>query len=308
MTLSGPMVFLLAPPVTQTPLRWLPSACVPLISVPIRFPVTMLFEARSHTPMPKSLLLDRFPCPIGPIPEFRSPPMTLFLPWRATTNPVPVKWITCNPRMVFPSETISRPGIHVSLASWLPSRITPALLASMVRFPWWICGSPLVTEMATCASGGKTLGSNVIVSPLCASCIAWRKVPGPLSAALVTSRVLPWGVGVGVGGTAVAVGSASVGVSVSGAAVGVGPGVQDERASTAPIIKENKAFFIIHSPVSSIGWLRLQSQFHRVHEVAVHALWAREPGSPHTAQSRRASRPGQTAAIAPDKFLQIPVR
>src|SRR3972149_10817243 len=153
--------------------------------------------------------------------------------------------------------------------------------------------------MVTGAFGGKMAESNVIVSWDCASCIAWRSVPGPLSAALVTSRVLPWGTGVGVGGTAVAVGSASVGVSVSGAAVGVGPGVQDERASTAPIIKENKAFFIIHSPVSSIGWLRLQSQFHRVHEVAVQALWAREPRSPRTGEAGKVCHPEQTAAIAP---------
>src|SRR3990172_3192839 len=113
--------------------------------------------------------------------------------------------------------------------------------------------------MVTGASGGKMAGSNVIVSPFCASCNAWRSVPGPLSAALVTSRVLPWGAGVGVAGscigvgdasvrvgaTVVAVGCSSVCVGISGAAVGVSLGIQAESASITAIMRGKIAFFII---------------------------------------------------------------
>src|SRR3970040_179157 len=113
--------------------------------------------------------------------------------------------------------------------------------------------------MVTGASGGKTDGSNVIVSPFCASSIAWRSVPGPLSSALVTSRVLPWGAGGGVAGscigvgdasvrvgaTVVAVGCSSVCVGISGAAVGVSLGIQAESASITAIMRGKIAFFII---------------------------------------------------------------
>ena len=46
------------------------------------------------------------------------------------------------------------------------------------------------------ALGGKTAGSKVMVSPLCASSNTWRKVPGPASAVLVTTKVFPCGIGV----------------------------------------------------------------------------------------------------------------
>ena len=161
--------------------------------------------------------------------------------------------------MVFASDsTICRPASQSPPAS-LPSRITPALLASIVRLPWRICGSSLAMKMVTGSSGGKMAGLNVIVSPFCASSIAWRNVPGPLSAGLVTSRVLPWGAGVGVAGscigvgdasvrvgaTVVAVGCSSVCVGISGAAVGVSLGIQAESASITAIMRGKIAFFII---------------------------------------------------------------
>jgi hypothetical protein len=80
-------------------------------------------------------------------------------------------------------------------AIFLPSRITPALLASMVMLPWVISGKPLDKLIITAALEGKILGSNVSVSPCSASNNACRSVPGPLSAALVT-RI---GTGVDVG-------------------------------------------------------------------------------------------------------------
>lgn len=52
------------------------------------------------------------------------------------------------------------------------------------------------------ALGGKTVGSNVIMSLLRASNNVWRRVPGPLSAVLITTIVLGGvsvGEGVGVG-------------------------------------------------------------------------------------------------------------
>jgi len=66
----------------------------------------------------------------------------------------------------------------------------------------------------------------VIVSPLCASNSASRKVPGPLSAALVTTIVFPFGfeVIVAVGTTGVNVDRSRVGVGVCATSVGVGDG------------------------------------------------------------------------------------
>lgn len=76
---------------------------------------------------------------------------------------------------------------------------------------------------------------------------AWRSVPGPLSAALVTSRVLTWGVGVGgnwvgVGRTKVRVGSTVV--AVGSVSVGVGLGAQADSPSTATIPRAKKVFII----------------------------------------------------------------
>src|SRR4030067_705130 len=81
--------------------------------------------------------------------------------------------------------------------------------------------------MVAGASGGKTSGSKVIMSPLCASNNAWRKVPEPLSAVLLTIMVSPFGNGVGVDSasvfvndTVVVVGDIDVGMGISGTAVG----------------------------------------------------------------------------------------
>lgn len=49
------------------------------------------------------------------------------------------------------------------------------------------------------ARGGKTAGSKVIMSPLCASSNACRRAPEPLSAVLVTIMVFPGAGGVSVG-------------------------------------------------------------------------------------------------------------
>jgi len=57
-------------------------------------------------------------------------------------------------------------------------------------------------------------GSNVMMSPFCASCIAWRKVPGPLSALLLTTI-----------GTGVGVGDGWSGRSLDGKEVAVGKGL-----------------------------------------------------------------------------------
>jgi len=151
--------------------------------------------------------------------------------------PGPEKLVICNPRMVFASDsTICRPASQSPVAL-LPSNTTPALLASIVTLPWRMCGNSLAMKMVTGASGGKTAGSNVMVSPFCASSIAWRRVPGPLSAGVVTSRVLPWGVGVG--GTAVAVGGVSVGVTGVGEIGGWVTGIQAVRMRAIPS-KQNR--------------------------------------------------------------------
>ncbi len=80
--------------------------------------------------------------------------------------------------------------------------------------------------MVAGASGEKTAGSKVIVSPGCAFSNAWRSVPGPLSDGLVTEIVTPSGIGadvVGVGvRVAIAAGESLGGISETPVAVGVG--------------------------------------------------------------------------------------
>ena len=72
---------------------------------------------------------------------------------------------------------------------------------------------------------GKTEPSNKMMSPGLTPCMASRKVPEPLSSALVTTKVFPVGIGVSVGvdGTFVRVG-ASV-ISAGSVAVLVGEGL-----------------------------------------------------------------------------------
>jgi hypothetical protein len=41
-------------------------------------------------------------------------------------------------------------------------------------------------------AGGKAVASKVIVSSMAASSMAWRRVPAPASAVLVTVRVAAW--------------------------------------------------------------------------------------------------------------------
>ena len=81
--------------------------------------------------------------------------------------------------------------------------------------------------------GGKTAGSKVMVSPLCASSNAWRKVPGPLSAVLVTTMVLPWACGAGATSSSTSSGGAGVGVGVGITGVPAGPVHDITRRSIA---------------------------------------------------------------------------
>lgn len=135
--------------------------------------------------------------------------------------------------MVLLFDEMTRPWRNSCAVISVPSRMTPALLASIVKLPWMSSGRPLVRVMAVGLLGGKTFGSNVMMSSGFASKSAWRMVPGPSSAALIT--IIVTGVGVGDGGTSVAVGvtvdvavGARVGVSTNvgvGGGVGVGVGV-----------------------------------------------------------------------------------
>ena len=100
-------------------------------------------------------------------------------------------------------------------------------------------------------SGEKTVGSKVIVSPGLATNIAWRRVPGPLSATLVTTIVFPFGIGVivGVGSTSVSVGGINVGVSATGVAAGDGLGSQPFKASVRMVARRNRKLVLLIVPL-----------------------------------------------------------
>ncbi len=87
------------------------------------------------------------------------------------------------------------------------------------------------------AVDGKAAESKVMVSPLFASHSAWRNVPGPLSSALVTTIVFPFGIGV-----IVAVGI----IDATGVAEGDGLGSQLHKLRESMAIrKSGKAIFFI---------------------------------------------------------------
>ncbi len=93
-------------------------------------------------------------------------------------------------------------------------------------------------------------GSKVMMSPLCASSSAWRKVPEPLSAALVTVMVSPCGTEVGVAATEMVVGVAAtemvVGVAATEMVVGDGPKPQPatRTANTTRVVNITHFFFL----------------------------------------------------------------
>lgn len=82
--------------------------------------------------------------------------------------PASEKPIICRPRMVLLLDEMESP----CPVTWLPSRITPALLASIVKLPWEISGKLLVRIMGVGELGGKIDGSKVIKSPRRASNMA----------------------------------------------------------------------------------------------------------------------------------------
>ena len=73
-------------------------------------------------------------------------------------------------------------------------------------------------------SGGKTSASKVMLSPLSASNSAWRKVPGPLSAVLLTTRGLPRGIVASVASGMGTGGAVTIGVEVYAVGAGAKPG------------------------------------------------------------------------------------
>ncbi len=93
----------------------------------------------------------------------------------------------------------------------LPSRMTPALLASIVRLPERSSGSSVERLIVTGESGGNTDGSKEITAGAVASSMACRRVPAPASSELVTTYSMGagvWGLmgGVATSDTDVAVG------------------------------------------------------------------------------------------------------
>ena len=96
-----------------------------------------------------------------------------------------------------------------------------------------------------------------MISPAVASMSAWRRVPGPLSSALVTMIVLPLGTGVivDVGGAGDSVGNTAVGVY--GMVVTAGDGVDPQlfKTRTRMVVKRSAKvtlFFFIHEPSIAI--------------------------------------------------------
>jgi hypothetical protein len=71
----------------------------------------------------------------------------------------------------------------------LPSRTTPAPLASILKLWVEIIGNSLCKKIVVGVLDGKRLGSKVIRSPGWAADRACRNVPEPLSAALVMTMV-----------------------------------------------------------------------------------------------------------------------
>ncbi len=109
----------------------LPIGVNPLKSVPIIFPVIKFPPPEDNNWIPTPLLLIRFPSPTGPTPKFR---VTTNLVERTSFNIYTNlgKLIICNPITLLQSELIIKPK---SLDKLLPSKITPALLASSVILP-----------------------------------------------------------------------------------------------------------------------------------------------------------------------------
>ena len=175
---SPPITLLLAPSPMNTPSERLPAALVPVASVPMTLPRTWLpVVPASHNRTPNlRLLLIRFSSMIALL----APP--------SSTIPSCGKLRTRNPRIVIPSAPLTTRPESVDDKP-LPSRTTPALLASIVKASVVIPGSLLWREIVTGAVGGKTARAKVMMSPDCASRRAWRSVPGPLSPAPVTTMV-----------------------------------------------------------------------------------------------------------------------
>jgi len=96
--------------------------------------------------------------------------------------------------MMLSSEMILSPSVPAGVS--LPSKITPDLLASMVKLPCFNSGSPVRSLILVGLFEGKTPGSKVIVSSLPAFYNAQRSVPRLLSALLVTVKILPLAKGI----------------------------------------------------------------------------------------------------------------
>ena len=122
-------------------------------------------------------------------------------------------------------RTILRMGDPRLLQSAAPVRdfAEPALQALMVSLFVQITGSSDLMKIFFGFDGGKTCGSNRMVSPSFTSKSAWRRVPGPLSSALVTVITFKPGVGGALAGVRVAAGALGIlsGVCEVSGALGV---------------------------------------------------------------------------------------
>ncbi len=86
------------------------------------------------------------------------------------------------------------------------------------------------------------MASKMIVSPFSASSSAWRRVPGRLSAALVTTMVFPFGIGISVGVGVACTGVDGIDDAVSDTtwvSVGDGLGPQPFKARIRMMITRN---------------------------------------------------------------------
>jgi len=154
-----------------------------LVPKPIWLPCTTLCDVSG----------SRMRTPLLPLATMRLrsasvfPPTTLYCAPQQMFTPSPGKYCICKPMTRLPPDVSRRPSPPESL---LPSRITPAPVASIVILPSSRSGScPLVTKIVAGLPGGKTAGSNVIVLPNWAFSRQSRSEPTPESAVVVTVQV-----------------------------------------------------------------------------------------------------------------------